>query len=87
MNKNKTNISVIMPVHELTEETKTLFSNAVQSVREQIVKPDELVIVVPKGSETHTFIKNFDYGDYKSSISIIENDGETDFASQINLGV
>lgn len=86
MAKN-TNISVILPVHELNDETKTLFSNAVQSVAEQILRPDELVIVVPKGSEVATYIKSFDFGDMKSIVTIAENEGETDFASQTNYGI
>ena len=83
----KTNISVILPVHELNEVTKPMFANAVQSVKEQTVRPDELIIVVPKGSETAKYIKSFDFGDYKESVTVAENDGLTDFASQINYGV
>ena len=83
----KSNISVIMPVHELNDETKQLFYNAIKSVKEQTVKPDELVIVVPKGSDVAEYIKSFDYGDIKDSVIIGENDGETDFCSQINFGV
>ena len=85
--KEKTNISVILPVHELNEETKQLFANAVLSVREQDVQPDELIIVVPVGSDVSSYIKSFDYGDYKDSVIIAENDGKTDFASQVNYGV
>lgn len=83
----KTNISVILPVHELNEVTKPLFSNAVLSVKEQVVRPDELVIVVPKGSDVASYVKAFDFGDYKDSITITENDGEIDFCSQVNCGV
>lgn len=85
--KEKNNISVILPVHELNEETKKLFSNAVTSVKEQITKPDELIIVVPTGSEVATYVKSFDYGDYKDSIVIAENPNQTDFCSQVNYGV
>jgi len=85
--KEKNNISVILPVHELNDETKTLFDNAVQSVKSQTVRPDELVIVVPKDSEVATYIKSLDFGDYTSNITIAENDGETDFATQIDFGV
>jgi glycosyltransferase involved in cell wall biosynthesis len=85
--KENTNISVILPVHELNEVTKPMFANAVKSVELQKVQPDELVIVTPKGSETLKYIKSFDFGTIKSIVSIVENDGETDFASQINLGV
>ena len=83
----KTNISVILPVHELNEVTKPMFDNAVTSIKEQSVRPDALIIVVPKGSEVANYIKGLDFGDYKDSITIAENDGETDFASQINYGV
>jgi hypothetical protein len=83
----KTGISVVLPVHQLDEQTKTLFNNAVQSVKVQTVKPDELVIVVPKGSEVATYIKSLDFGDFASNITIAENDGETDFATQIDFGV
>lgn len=87
MKKTISDISVILPVHELTEETKQLFSNAVKSVETQKVRPDELVIVVPSKSEALSYIKSFDFGELKDSITICENDGETDFASQVNLGV
>ena len=83
----KNNISVILPVHELNDETKQLFNNAILSVKEQTVRPDELVIVVPKGSEANSYMKAYDFGDYKDSVIIAENDGETDFSSQVNYGV
>jgi len=83
----KTNISVILPVHELNEVTKPMFQNAIQSVTDQTVRPDELIIVVPKGSETAKYIKAFDFGTNKKLVVIAENDGATDFASQINYGV
>jgi hypothetical protein len=86
MGKN-TNISVILPVHELNEETKILFNNSIQSVADQIVRPDELVIVVPKDSEVASYVKSLDFGDLKSIVTIAENEGETDFASQTNYGV
>lgn len=83
----KTNISVIIPVHELNDETKKLFENAVSSVTEQTVLPDELIIVIPKGSDLVAYLKKYDFGSLKKSTKIIENDGATDFASQVNLGV
>jgi GT2 family glycosyltransferase len=83
----KSNISLIVPVHELTDDTKTYFPNAIQSVKEQIVKPDELIIVVPKGSDVADYVKSFEYGELTSSVVIAENEGNTDFASQFNYGV
>jgi hypothetical protein len=83
---NKTNISVILPVHELNEETKQMLTNAVQSVTDQIVRPDELIIVAPKGSDVIKFCKGLE-NKTEMPIIIAENEGETDFASQVNYGV
>lgn len=85
--KEVTGISVILPVHELDETTKELFKNAVKSVETQKVLPDELVIVVPKGTTTADFIKTYDYESIKDIVKVVENEGETDFATQVNLGV
>lgn len=82
-----TNITVILPVHQLDEQTKPLFDNAIKSVQEQMVLPDELLIVVPKDSEVLKYIKSYDFGKIKSIVTIGENEGETDFSSQFNFGV
>lgn len=83
----KTDISVILPVHELNDITKPLFANAVKSVETQKVRPDEVVIVVPAKSDVSVFVKAFDYGEIKNIITVVENDGETDFCNQVNLGI
>jgi hypothetical protein len=85
--ENKTDISVILPVHELDATTKQLFANAVKSVTDQTVRPDSLIIVVPKGSDVVKYVKEFDYDDYSKSVTVVENSGETDFCSQVNYGV
>ena len=82
-----TQISVILPVHQLDDTTKPLFANAVKSVETQKTLPDELVIVVPKNSDVSTYVKAYDFADIKDIVTIVENDGDTDFASQVNLGV
>jgi hypothetical protein len=51
------------------------------------VMPNELVIVVAKNSKDNDFINSFDFGKIKNIVTIVENDGETDFCSQFNLGV
>lgn len=83
----KTNISVILTVHELDDVTKNSLSNAIKSVEQQIVRPDELIIVTPKGSEVTKYIKTLDFGEIKDIVTVAENDGETDFCSQFNYGV
>lgn len=81
----KSNISVILPVHELNEITKPMLSNAIKSVEEQKVKPDELILVVPEGSDVAEYVKTLKIDDVQ--LVIVLNNGETDFASQVNLGV
>jgi hypothetical protein len=81
------NITVIIPLHEVNETTDSLYSNAITSISEQISTPTEVLVVTPSGSEAYTYASNFDYGDIKDIIRVIENDGKTDFASQINFGV
>jgi hypothetical protein len=82
-----TNISVIIPVHKLTDETYQLFQVALKSIMVQKVLPDEVLIVAPKGSDALEKINKTDFGPIADKIRIVENEGETDFASQVNLGV
>ncbi len=85
--KEQTQITVILPVHKLDDATRPLFANAVKSVEEQIVRPDSLLVVVPKGSDVSKELSSYDYGKIKDIVEVVENDGKTDFASQTNFGV
>ena len=61
--ENKNNITVILPIHELIgDENLNLFKNAIKSVGEQKVVPDELLIVCPKGSEVEALLTSLDFG-------------------------
>lgn len=85
--KETTQITVILPVHELDDTTRPYFANAIKSIETQIVLPDEVLIVVPKNSKVSKELSTYDYGKLKDIINIIENSGETDFSSQVNFGV
>ncbi len=85
--KELNEISVVLPVHELNVLTKPMFANAIKSIEQQKVVPDEVIIVVPKGSEVSEYLKTFDFETIKNITTVVENDGETDFASQVNFGV
>lgn len=80
-------ITVIVPVHEIDSSTEGLFANAIKSLEDQEVRAEEVLIVVPEGSDAEKFVSSFDYGEIKDSVRIVKNSGETDFASQFNLGV
>lgn len=78
----KNNISVIIPVNNLSDDlNKNMLKTALGSVERQKRQPDDVIIVMPKE------IKNDFKYDGPLKIRIILNDGETDFQSQLNLGV
>jgi hypothetical protein len=85
--KKRNLITVIIPLHEVSENIADLFKNAVKSVEDQSVKPTQLLIVTPKGSDAYKFATEFDYQSIKELVKVVENDGKTDFASQMNFGV
>jgi len=80
-------ITVIIPLHEVSEGTSNLYQNAIKSIENQIVKPNTVLIVTPKNSDATKFANDFDYMTIKDIVKVVENDGKTDFASQINYGV
>lgn len=85
---NKSKITVVVPVYKLGEDRQVLFTNAIKSIETQIVLPEEVLIVVGKNdTESLKYVKSFDFGGLKNITRIIENNGETDFCSQMNLGV
>jgi glycosyltransferase involved in cell wall biosynthesis len=84
----KTDITVVLPIHELNGDTDiALFKQSLESVNAQTKRPDELLIVVPKGSDVAKTLKDFDFGDVKDIVKVVTNDGKSDFASQMNFGV
>ena len=62
-----------------------LFSNAVLSVKQQSVGVNELVIVHSDEESLVKIVKEFDYSGL--TVNLVENKGDTDFATQMNLGV
>jgi len=84
--EEKNEITVLLPVHELNDATRPLFANAVTSLGLQDVKPDAVLVIVPKGSDVAKELKTYDFGKAER-VSVIENDGGSDFQSQVNFGV
>jgi hypothetical protein len=77
----ETKTTVVLPIHKLDETNTSYFTRAVKSIENQKVKPEELLIVVPKGLEIDKEILK----DIKHTIVV--NEGKTDFCSQVNFGV
>lgn len=83
---NKSNITVIIPLHELNPDVSVLLNNALKSVELQSERPLETLVVGPQevcDYVNDVVLKNFE----ELTIRTVLNDGKTDFASQINLGV
>lgn len=86
--KNTTDITVVLPVHQLTGEADTkLFTNALGSVATQEVKPDEVLVVVPAGSDVEKTMESFDFGDIKDIVRVVSNPNSSDVQSQLNYGI
>lgn len=92
---NKLNISVILPIESSKHKNfETLFDSAVKSVQNQLktsIKGDEVVgdielVVVHSDEESLiSFVSGYEFGD--TNVKLVTNDGDTDFSSQVNMGV
>ena len=89
------NISIVLPVESSKHKNfSELFSSAVQSIHKQVkdcprrgkVLNDIELVVVHSGEESLLSIIN-EYDFSGLTTNIIHNTGETDFSTQVNLGV
>lgn len=81
MSNRTTDITVILPIHELNERTEILFNNAVKSVVEQTLRPDLLIVATPAiYDRVVELTKDVEF------TTVLKNEGESDFSSQVNLG-
>ena len=81
------NITVIIPVHEVQNNMSYLLKRSVDSVANQNVKPKELLIVHSNNEELKKFLGEFDFSSVKDFMRLVENEGDTSFQGQINYGV
>jgi GT2 family glycosyltransferase len=80
------NLSIILPVESSKhKDFDELFNRSIQSVINQVTPVNELVIVHSGEEQLQSFVENFDYSGL--TVNLIKNDGDTDFATQVNLGV
>lgn len=79
-------LTIIIPVHELTEDTSILFGKALNSIKTQKVQPGKVMVVAPKNEELIDKIKSIAL-ENEVTVDIVENEGNTNFAGQINRGV
>jgi hypothetical protein len=75
------NITVIVPIHKIDIEYKEMVKNSLLSI-EDFHNDVSVLIVCPKNVK-----KELTDLSQKLEIEIIENKGQTDFCSQVNLGI
>src|SRR6056300_1563915 len=80
------NVSVILPVESSKhKDFDELFSKSIQSILNQSVPVNELVLVHSDEESLVSKIEGFDFSGL--TVNKVVNNGDTDFASQVNLGV
>ncbi len=83
---NKFNVSVILPISSSSvRDFDSLFERCIKSIKNQVVEVNELIIVHSQDETLKTKINSFDYENL--NVIKIENTGDIDFSSQVNLGV
>tara|TARA_R110000851_G_scaffold48370_4_gene116993 strand:- start:1779 stop:2579 length:801 start_codon:yes stop_codon:yes gene_type:complete len=79
-------ITVIIPVHDVEGENfETLFSTALKSIETQTSKPEEVIVVHCSCPGVGEWLNDYDFGDLE--VTLFENEGDTDFSSQVNAAV
>lgn len=82
----KVDVSVILPIESSKHFSfDEYFNKAVQSLLIQVNPINELIIVHSGEDQLKSKIESYDYSGL--TVNIIQNDGDFDFSSQVNLGV
>jgi glycosyltransferase involved in cell wall biosynthesis len=85
-NIEKINLSVILPIESSKHKNfDSLFNTCIKSILNQTTQIEEVVIVHTGEESLKSILDNYDYSGL--TVNLIENKGNTDFATQVNLGV
>lgn len=80
-------VDIVLPVHTTKQKDfDELFKTAIESIRKQTEYINNVIVVHSKDETLVKFLNEFNF-DLDTNIKLVENDGKTDFQSQINLGV
>ena len=83
---NSKNITVLIPLHNLSNNFSEWFGKCVKSIEQAKDKPGQIIFICPKTDEFEKFFSSWECPKGLNH-SIIYNETKTDFCSQINLGV
>lgn len=76
-------INLILPIHKINKDLKSRFETFMESVYKQTVKDFTLTIVYKPTKELETFLTEYKF---ETEVTLLKNEGDTDFCSQINYG-
>lgn len=80
------NISVILPINSSkVKDFSDFFSKAIESIKNQLIKVNEVVIVHTSEDSLVEFLDGYDFTGL--NIKKVLNSGNSDYSSQINLGI
>lgn len=83
---DKLNVSIILPLKSaVVRDFADYFGKAIQSIKNQSVKPEELVIVHTQEESLVKFLESYDFGDL--TVNKYVWDKEPSFSNQMNYGV
>jgi GT2 family glycosyltransferase len=84
--KNNFDVSVILPINSSRQKGfEELFERCIKSLNGQTVGINELVIVHSGESNLKEILESYDFSGL--TVNLVENDGDSDFSTQVNLGV
>jgi len=77
-------ITILLPIHKIGEDESVMLANALESI-EDFHNDIKLTVISPTSVKKK--LEDFDFGQ-KLEVKLLENKtNETDFVSQINLGI
>jgi hypothetical protein len=86
MEKQKFDVSVILPINSSKQrDFDILLDRAIKSLQIQLTDINELVIVHTDEDGLKTKLEDYDYSGL--TVNLVENTGDFDFSTQVNLGV
>jgi len=81
--EEKSNITVIIPLNGLAEHEVSYFDRAINSVKNMITKPDEIIITMCNCPDMNKFIEEYNYDGL--NVTKLINPDSNSFAKQINF--
>lgn len=84
--KTTFDVSVVLPIESAKHRGfEDLFNRAILSIKNQSVNISELVVVHSKEENLINYLNGYDFDGI--NVILVLNEGNTDFSSQVNLGV